>query len=286
MSACNLPDLNYLRYPCLGSPKIDGIRCVIPEGRAKTKTMKDVPNDYIRECLRGIPFKPDGEIIVGDPTAEDCFKRTSSGVMSKDGEPDFKLYMFDQVDFSLGYLRRYHNLKKIISPFTVRLQHKIIHSEEEFLAFEQENIDLGYEGTIIRSLHGLYKCGRSTPKEGYLWKYKRFRDSEAEILDFIAFQKNTNISTVNDVGNKRKSTTKENLIKLDKLGALLVRDIYNGKVFPVGSGLNDEDRDYIWKNRSTLLGSFIKYKYFDVGAYKLPRHPVYLGPRNILDIDI
>ena len=37
----------------------------------------------------------DGELIVGNPTAHDVFQKTTSGVMSKEGEPDVTLYAFD-----------------------------------------------------------------------------------------------------------------------------------------------------------------------------------------------
>ena len=62
----------------------------------------------------------------------------------------------------------------------------LVHNEEELRAFEEKCLAEGYEGAMVRSLEGPYKCGRSTVKEGYLLKVKRFEDGEAEILEVAA----------------------------------------------------------------------------------------------------
>ena len=41
----------------------------------------------------------DGELIVGEPNAVDVYRTTNSGVMSADGEPDVKFYVFDRWDW-------------------------------------------------------------------------------------------------------------------------------------------------------------------------------------------
>ena len=103
MLCATVTDISKLRYPYLASPKLDGIRCLIHNGTAVSRNLKPIRNKYIASCLKGLP-PLDGELIVGDPTAPDCFNRTSSGVMSADGEPDFKYYVFDRIgtDMYLG----------------------------------------------------------------------------------------------------------------------------------------------------------------------------------------
>jgi DNA ligase 1 len=64
-----------LRFPYFASPKLDGIRCLVLDGHARTRTMRHLPNDPAREWFakRGeLLTNLDGELIVGDPTAPDC----------------------------------------------------------------------------------------------------------------------------------------------------------------------------------------------------------------------
>jgi len=82
-------DLEKLRLPLLGSPKLDGIRAIVIDGVVVSRNLKPIPNRRIqaifgKNFLNGL----DGELIVGDPTAKDAFRQTSSGVMSIEGDPD------------------------------------------------------------------------------------------------------------------------------------------------------------------------------------------------------
>ena len=80
-----------IRYPVLASPKIDGIRCLIVNGKAVTRSLKPIPNEHIRSMLeKYAPDGADGEIVVGD-----SFNATTSAVMSRDGEPEFTYFIFD-----------------------------------------------------------------------------------------------------------------------------------------------------------------------------------------------
>lgn len=95
--ACPTPaNLNSLPYPLFASEKLDGIRCIIKDGIALSRTLKPIRNRYIQSILGRPELNGlDGELIVGDPAASDCMRKTNSGVMSFDGEPDFAYYVFD-----------------------------------------------------------------------------------------------------------------------------------------------------------------------------------------------
>ena len=83
-----------LRYPIYTQPKLDGIRVIIKDGIVYSRSLKAIPNKYV-QSLFGHLHGLDGELIVGNPTAHDVFQKTTSGVMSKEGEPDVTLYAFD-----------------------------------------------------------------------------------------------------------------------------------------------------------------------------------------------
>jgi hypothetical protein len=65
--------------------------------------MKQLPNGHAREWFAKygeLLANLDGELIVGDPTAPDCFSKTVSGIMSNGGRPHFQFFVLDVVDMS------------------------------------------------------------------------------------------------------------------------------------------------------------------------------------------
>ena len=42
-----------LRFPYFASPKLDGIRCLVLDGQARTRTMKQLPNVHARKWFVG-----------------------------------------------------------------------------------------------------------------------------------------------------------------------------------------------------------------------------------------
>lgn len=92
-------DLNKVKFPCYVSPKLDGIRVLGINGKAMTRSMKEVPNLFVQSVFAsGFYDGLDGEIIVGPPNAPDVYRVTNSAVMSKGGEPDFTYHVFDRWD--------------------------------------------------------------------------------------------------------------------------------------------------------------------------------------------
>jgi DNA ligase-1 len=63
----------------------------------------------------------------------------------------------------------------------IRVEHKILANVDELIAYEEEQVVAGYEGICFRSPDSPYKHGRSTFKEGFLIKLKRFTTDEAVI---------------------------------------------------------------------------------------------------------
>jgi len=101
-----------ITYPCLVSPKLDGVRAIVRHGQVVSRTLKPIPNTHVqrlfgRAALEGL----DGELIIGDPTAEDVYRKTVSGVMSEDGKPEVKFYVFDIVLPALGYKARWKKVE-------------------------------------------------------------------------------------------------------------------------------------------------------------------------------
>lgn len=276
-------------FPCLTSPKIDGVRCLAYEGAAMSRSFKQLPNRHVRELFCNYLLNGfDGEIVVGDPTDKTCFNTTSSAVMSQDGRPQFRFFVFDiftserQYDFRLAELeRRIHTLALDWILLVPQLLHK---NAEELLEHERAAVALGYEGIMVRSPNGYYKQGRSTLREQYLMKLKRFTDAEAVCVGFEELRRNENEPEISPTGYQVRSSHKDQMVPAGVLGALTCVWGPTGETFKVGTGFSASDREALWATRDSLPGRLVKFKYQDYGVKDAPRLPVFIGFRASEDV--
>jgi DNA ligase-1 len=275
----------------LASAKLDGIRAIVRNGQLVSRTLKPIRNKHIQSQLGREEFEGlDGELVVGDAKGEGVFARTSSGVMSEGGTPNFVYWVFDdwtRKDFPFHDYRK----KQLIPRFLKHqdtlnfLPHLEVRNLGGLEALEEEFVSTGYEGVILRSPHAPYKYGRSTAREGYLAKLKRFQDSEAVILGFEPLYHNTNEAELDHLGLQKRSSHKDNKIADALLGALIVQDVHHPEwTFNIGTGFTYDDRQKMWAAKDQLLFNTVKYKFLSVGMVDVPRHPVYLGLRDPEDI--
>lgn len=285
-------DFSKIQYPVFASPKLDGIRCSIVNGKALSRTLKAIPNKAIYEFLSHMDYDGlDGELIVGSPTDDDCYTKTVSKIMAFDkGLSDVTYYVFDKHNVNGGFNQRMDEVCKVVphlynDTLSIKiLNQALIKNETELIDYEKEAVAIGYEGVILRHPEAPYKFGRSTVNEGYLLKVKRFEDSEAEIVDFEEEMHNGNSAEVNELGRTKRSSAQAGKSGKGTLGAFLVRDIHTGIEFSIGTGLTANQRYKFWLGREALVGCLVKYKYFPVGVKVAPRHPVFLGFRDRRDL--
>ncbi len=48
-------DIDNIKYPVIGNPKFDGIRCIIKDGKCLSRTLKEIPNIYVKTTLVNYP---------------------------------------------------------------------------------------------------------------------------------------------------------------------------------------------------------------------------------------
>lgn len=283
------PDLDKLPYPLYVTPKLDGIRCLAIDGTAYSRTLKPIPNKSIQEYFRKHSLHGyDGELIVGSPVSPTVFRDTTSGIMAKEGYPDFTYFAFDRWDLELStYLNRYsmiiHHDKTLIVPDRViRVVHQKANSKADVLEIEQEALDRGYEGVILRAPEGLYKQGRTTLRENNAFKLKRFEDSEAVVIGMEPELFNNNEAKISNTGNIERSTHKANMIPKASMGALVLRDDTLNWEFQCGSGFTAEERIWWYHNWKDVADKklAVTYKFFNVGVKDKPRHPIFKGIRS------
>lgn len=273
------------RYPCLGSVKIDGIRCLIRDGVAYSRKLKPIPNKFVQAWaeehhteLEGF----DGELGIDEMNAPDFFRRTTSGVMSEDGRPDFTYYVFDLWDMpSINYARRLVALQAAVRglPRVKLVVQSTIFDAEMMQGFLERHEKKGHEGIMLRDPSTKYKFGRATPNSQELVKVKTMESAEAEVIGFEEQMHNANEATISETGRTKRSSHKENMIPKGTLGALVCRRS-DGVEFNIGTGFDDATRALIWHKRKKYLGASVTYKFFPQGAKDKPRFPTFVGFRE------
>jgi len=254
-----------------------------------SRSMKPIPSKVIQEKFGKTEYNGfDGEIIYGNKNAPDVFNKSTRVCMSHNLPDGFDVeeinfYVFDKIGTE-GYEDRWQSIKPHYANNVVRLEMYVVGSATEVADHEHEFLAMGAEGVILRSVDGPYKQGRSTLKEGYLLKVKQFTDSEAVVIGFEEKMHNGNEATVGELGQTKRQTLMENMVAMDTLGSLHVRDIKTGVDFHIGTGFNDQQRQEIWDNKAYWFGKIVKYSHFEAGAKDKPRFPVFLGERMIEDM--
>lgn len=280
-------DPSKAKFPYIATPKIDGIRFLMVNGVAVSRTFKPIRNNHIQKLLQ--QYLPDG--IDGELTSGDTFQSSTSAVMTIEGTPNFKVWIFDYVNPNEEEISPFYSrmlqIPDINVPkkcFELSILHGVsIENQEELDNYERICLETGYEGVMLRDPMGTYKFGRSTVNDNILLKVKRFLDDEAKLIEIQEKMSNQNPEELDAFGHIKRSASLDGMIPTGVAGTLIVQD-KDGNTFGIGSGLNDLMREEIWNNKEKYIGKLVKYKYFPQGVKELPRHPVFLGFRDSEDL--
>lgn len=264
--AATATSLSQLRFPCAATPKIDGIRALTWDSGFRSRAWKLLPNEHCQRMAAQLPSRLDGELVYGD------FNSTQSAVMSVDGEPALTYMVFDQC-VPGTYWERIHSLPPLPSWCTVLLP-TVLHSVDDFTAYEESCVTQGYEGVMLRDATAQYMHKRSSLREYVLVKYKRFVDSEGVVIGYKEGVTNDNSPEQDAWGYQKRSGHTAGKLGRDTLGSLTLDD--NGVRVSVGSGLTEAQRAALWADRDNLIGRVVKYKYQHAEGCA-PRFPRFVG---------
>lgn len=246
------------------SQKLDGIRCVITKdynGQIEFFTRQGQPIEGLVELKEEAKYLSsgyvyDGELLLDKDVKEskDLYRETVK-VVNSDGEKRGIIFnCFDSVsytDFLSGFDERPTYLRK-------DFVHKLLQSPNFHYIKEVPNLYMGMdqteitkwldkitseggEGVMINIADAPYECKRSR----YLLKVKKFNTADVKVL---SLEEGTG-------ANK------------GRLGAVLVEFLGpDGKPYTckVGSGFEQSEREYFWKNPDQLQGRIIEIKYFEI----------------------
>ena len=259
-------------YPAYIQPKLDGVRCLFNASGAFSRAGNQFMNvDHIEEALK--PFFASNPTAVLDGELynhglKDDFEKIISLVRKKKPTKDDKLEAAELVEYHIydvasmtfaTYTTRLNYINSIPSfkwnHILRRVDGIVALDFDDALGRHRMNLSAGYEGSIYRSMDGLYKGTRSWD----LMKFKDFHDAEATIINY-------------EVGKgKRKGT----------LGKFIMED-EDGNVFgcPPGKGYDYKDMADLLENIHDYIGQVATFTYFQrtqAGSY---RHPLFKCLRN------
>ena len=277
-----------LRFPVIASPKIDGIRCLVIDEVPHSRSLKPIQNGHVSRLMANSLLNClDGELLIGDGSD---FQAVTSGIMRREGTPDFTFHAFDcfadpldPYEKRLGALHGAIKAAQRVLPFVKLVKTQFIRDLMELEDFSAQCLAEGYEGAMVRDPIGPYKFGRATFKEGLLTKVKPFEDDEAEVIGFEEQMENTNEKTINELGRSKRSSHQAGKVPKGTLGALILRHPTFGE-FNVGTGFDDAFRRKVWDNRPAYLGQLAKFRYQAIGTKDKPRIPVFKGFRHADDL--
>jgi DNA ligase 1 len=281
-----------LVYPVIISPKFDGIRATRQDTGIFSRTAKPLPNDMMRQYLQSVGMS-DGELVCGSPTMDGGFNYTQSVVMGNNEVEDWTYWVFDVLDFGTTYERRLETVHKLVSRAHAEGLTKVkevptfwAKDVDELLALEHRFRTEEWEGVMVRRPDGLYPKkeegeNRCTALSRLLLKYKKFEDSEGQIVGIYQGQTNTNPAFKDERGKTKRSTAKAGMVPNGHCGGFQVYDAKFGWTCDVAPGkFTAAQLKDIWENQQKYIGRTLKYKFQLKGQMTLPRFPTAQGFRD------
>lgn len=251
-----------IKYPCFGSPKMDGVRCLAirHEDRVELKSRggKEYCVPHVQAQLLTIMRVGDiwdGELYIHGKFLEEIVSAVKKW---NDNTPDIEFIIFDMVKdesyehrlISMQALRRY-TLSCIEAPSIDVLEFCELQDDAHMKQKHKEYVGRGYEGCMLRNFDGKYESGK---RSADLQKYKEFSDAEFQIVDVIA----------------------------DKDGGAIfvVQNLFAPNQFNVVGGSHEQRKQWLTEKES-LLGKWITVKYQTLYKdTKIPQFPTLVSFRE------
>lgn len=176
-----------IKFPCYGSPKLDGVRClaIMKDGvvTLRSRGGKDYHVEHIQHALNDV--MQDGEIWDGELYIHGLYlEEIVSAVKKPNGNtPHLKYYVFD-IPSDKPYSERSEDIKNIenqVSPLKhiEFLADFRILNEQHLKSWHDSCVRDGYEGLMIRNVDGKYEWGK---RSADLQKFKEMIDEEFECV--------------------------------------------------------------------------------------------------------
>jgi ATP-dependent DNA ligase len=254
--AFNEKNLSKITFPATLQQKMDGARCTISVvdnlQKCQTRNGKTI---HIPD-FEGLPtgsYVLDGELLhYTDGVLDD--RKTGNGLINSalvtpTNDPNFKLVVWDCISWEVfyghkdsteTYSERWNRMETVIAnePNITAVPSDTIFSLDEASVLFKKYLDLNYEGAIVKNSEHLWTNKRSPD----LVKMKDEITSDLKIVDVL-----------------EGAGKYENM-----LGSIVVEDSSGTLRANVGTGFNDDDRQYLWKHKNSLINQIVEVKYNEI----------------------
>lgn len=233
-----------VKYPCISTVKLDGIRAIYHDGVFYTRNGKVLHGlEALAGRLSGAPVL-DGELVC--PGMD--FQTSSGQLRSFADTPNAQFHIIDVPEHpSKEFLQRLISIRDLLGPDIHVTDWDIARNPKEIERHYQNVLALGYEGVVVKPMEYEYVNKRS-----FDWmKLKAINTVDARIVDIFE-------------GTGKYSSSAGGVIIQMPDSEVLVR---------VGSGFSDEQRDHIYADPDNFIGRMIEVKYHEVTPDGSLRHP-------------
>lgn len=269
----------FFQFPCYIQPKLDGVRCVSYRSNNSTHVlMQSRTGSYfesmphISSMLEMSSSMQDGVILDGELYCHDMPFEELVGLVKKkkltaEDREKVKLieyHVYDIVDTNnTPYYIRKDQLKELVE--TIHLlepnnknilkyvETNYVNNIAEFKEYFEEKIQQGYEGIMLRTPNGSYRCNY---RSSDLLKYKEFFENEYEIVGYKE-------------GEGR-----------DKGTIIWNCKTPEGLIFSVRPKGSIEYRKDLYENGDSYIGKPLTVIYQELSENGVPRFPVGKAVRN------
>lgn len=182
-----------IKYPCFGSPKLDGVRCLAirhhNQVELKSRGGKEYVVPHIQDQL--FPIMKVGDVWDGELYIHGKYLEEIVSAVKKynDLTPNIEFIIFDIVKdetyehrlISMQALRRY-TLSCVEAPSIDVIEFCELQDEQHMKEKHKEYVARGYEGIMIRSHDGRYESGK---RSSGLQKYKQMIEDDFLITGVV-----------------------------------------------------------------------------------------------------
>lgn len=293
------PPLDSLRYPRFGSIKYDGTYCLVYAGELYTRTLKPMPNQFLRKRLESLlRYSLDYRMVfMGElHDTSRSFHAGQSVVRSYAGELyDTSLYVFDclrksDYDSKTGgnpYHVRYSNYTSILRGLSCEYVRPVeqckLSSVFAATEFYKAAIANGHEGIVTRGINSYYKHGRCSPKDEDLARHREIARCDAVVVDINqgkklkeGIERNRLLSGLLDRPHKQEE------YEPDEIAGSITVKTEDGIVCNAGFGENWtlNDRRVLWKEKDYYIGKTVEIQYNPLDNLNKLRQPKILFFRH------
>lgn len=250
-------------WPSYIQPKHDGIRCLHNNNQFWTRLGKEIDSSITSHIkVNTADYILDGELMLPYPYS---FQESIRAIKKyrEDTTPQLVYYVYDcyipdnpSAPFKerwkfLNFLFAYQELQSVQLVNT-----KLVHSEEEFISEHTTNVSSNYEGSMLRSVDGIYAVNHRSKS---LLKYKNREDDDFLIVDVI----------------EGEGSFKE--------CAMFVCQTTNGGTFTVVPKGSIEYKKELYQSKEAHIGKYLKVSYFGYTEDGVPKFGVGIGVRDELE---